>query len=309
MEVVKFLIVGAGAVGGFFGGKLLEKGEDVTFLVREGRKQILQEKGLVIKSEMGSAKLLPKLIMKGEAAGPFDVILLSTKAYHLDQAIEDVRPYVGENTIILPLLNGMAHFEKLDQKFGKEKVIGGLCYIEATLDREGAIIQKGPMHTVIFGERTGEKTDRILKLAAAFEGTKVNFQLSMNIEQELWNKYLFIATMSGITTIMRAPIGPICELPSGKETIKRLINEIITVMQKVGAPVTEQLESIQMEKITSLDPEMKSSMQRDMEKGLPIEGEHLHGYLLQIAKQHNIEVPILETVYTNLKVYEKGIGL
>jgi len=303
---MKFLVVGAGAVGGYFGGRLLEKGADVTFLVREGRMRNLQEKGLVIHSDYGNATLSPKTIIAGEEVEPYDVILLSTKAYHLDNAIDDIRPYVGENTMVIPLLNGMAHYNKLDEQFGKEKVIGGLCYIEATLDSEGAVIQKGPLHMLVYGERSGQESERIIKLAVALKGTKADFQLSSTIIEDLWHKYLFIATMSGITTLMRAPIGPICKHPSGMETIKQLTKEIIDVMNVAGAPISNELETIQMEKIANLAPEMKSSMQRDMEKGLPVEADHLHGYLLEIAKTADLPVPVLEAVYANLKIYERS---
>lgn len=304
--LMKFLVVGAGAVGGYFGGRLLEKGADVTFLVREGRRRNLQEKGLVIHSDYGSATLSPKTIITGEEVEPYDIILLSTKAYHLDNVIDDVRPYVGENTMVIPLLNGMAHYNKLDEQFGKEKVIGGLCYIEATLDSEGAVIQKGPLHMLVYGERSGQESERIIKLAVALKGTKADFQLSSTIIEDLWHKYLFIATMSGITTLMRAPIGPICKHPSGMETIKQLTKEIIDVMNVAGAPISNELETIQMEKIANLAPEMKSSMQRDMEKGLPVEADHLHGYLLEIAKTADLPVPVLEAVYANLKIYERS---
>lgn len=304
--LVKFLVVGAGAVGGYFGGRLLEKGADVTFLVREGRRRNLQEKGLVIHSDYGNATLSPKTIIAGEEVELYDVILLSTKAYHLDNAIDDIRPYVGENTMVIPLLNGMAHYNKLDEQFGKEKVIGGLCYIEATLDSEGAVIQKGPLHMLVYGERSGQESERIIKLADALKGTKADFQLSSTIIEDLWHKYLFIATMSGITTLMRAPIGPICNQPSGMETIKQLTKEIIDVMNVAGAPISNELETIQMEKIANLAPEMKSSMQRDMEKGLPVEADHLHGYLLEIAKTADLPVPVLESVYANLKIYERS---
>jgi 2-dehydropantoate 2-reductase len=303
--LVKFLVVGAGAVGGYFGGRLLEKGADVTFLVREGRRRNLQENGLVIQSDYGNVTLSPKTIIAGEEVEPYDVIFLSTKAYHLDNAIDDVRPYVGENTMVIPLLNGMAHYNKLDKQFGNEKVIGGLCYIEATLDSKGAVIQKGPLHMLVYGERSGQESERIIKLAEVFKGIKADFQLSTTIIEDLWHKYLFIATMSGITTLMRAAIGPICDHPSGIETIKQLTKEIIDVMNVAGAPLSNELETIQMEKIANLAPEMKSSMQRDMEKGLPVEADHLHGYLLEIAKTNNLSVPVLEAVYANLKIYER----
>ena len=303
---MKFLVVGAGAVGGYFGGRLLENGNDVTFLVREGRRRSLRERGLVIQSDYGNVTLSLKTIISGEEVEPYDVILLSTKAYHLDKAIEDVRPYVGENTMVVPLLNGMAHYHKLDEQFGNEKVIGGLCYIEATLDSGGAVIQKGPLNMLVYGERSGQESERIINLSEAFKGTKAEFQLSSTIIEDLWHKYLFIATMSGITTLMRAPIGPICNHPSGMETIKQLTKEIIDVMNVAGAPISNELETIQMEKIANLAPEMKSSMQRDMEKGLPVEADHLHGYLLEIAKTADLPVPVLEAVYANLKIYERS---
>ena len=299
--------MGAGAVGGYFGGRLLEKGEDVSYFVREGRQKQLQELGLDIESIHGNVLLQPKTILAGEEAGPFDVILLATKSYHLDGAIKDIRPYITKETVILPLLNGISHFETLDKEFGAEKVIGGLCSVESTLDSKGRIIQTSPIHDFFFGERSGEKTERILKIADAFSGTKANFRLSDNINQDLWHKYMFISTMSGITTLMRQPIGPIRETESGHHTIKRLQSEIFGIMKSVNAPIAEEIESIQMKQIAELGYTMKSSMQRDMEKLAQVEVEHLHGYLLEIAKREKMDVPVLEAVYANLKIYQEQL--
>lgn len=304
---MKILIIGAGAVGGYFGGRLLEKGEDVTYLVREGRQKQLQDLGLDIESINGNVLLHPKTILAGEEAGPFDVILLTTKSYHLAGAMKDIRPYVTDETVILPLLNGISHFETLEKEFGLGKVIGGLCFVESTLDSKGRIIQTSPGHDFVFGERSGEKTERIMKIADAFSGTKANFRLSDNINQDLWHKYMFISTMSGITTLMRQPIGPIRETESGKQTIKRLQSEIYKVMKSVDAPIAEEIESMQMKQIAGLGYTMKSSMQRDMEKLAQVEVEHLHGYLLEIARRKDIDVPVLEAVYANLKIYQEQL--
>jgi 2-dehydropantoate 2-reductase len=304
---MKILVIGAGAVGGYFGGRLLEKGEDVTYLLREGRQKQLQDLGLDIESIHGNALLHPKIILAGEEAGPFDVILLTTKSYHLDGAIKDIRPYVTEETVILPLLNGILHFETLDKEFGANKVIGGLCFVESTLDSKGRIIQTSPGHDFVFGERSGEKTERIMKIADAFSGTKANFRLSENISQDLWHKYMFISTMSGITTLMRQPIGPIRETESGNHTIKRLQSEIFKIMKSVDAPIAEEIETMQMKQITGLGYTMKSSMQRDMEKLAQVEVEHLHGYLLEIAQREKIDVPVLEAVYANLKIFQEQL--
>ncbi|MBS4213675.1 MULTISPECIES: ketopantoate reductase family protein [Neobacillus] len=301
---MRILVVGAGAVGGYFGGRLQEKGVDVTFLVREGRKKQLDQTGLVIDSVHGKVTLTPKTILSGEEADAFDLILLSTKAYHLQGAFDSFRQYVNEKTAILPLLNGISHIEQLAAEFGQERIIGGLCFIETTLDQEGRIIQTSPRHDIVFGELSGEKTDRILKIEDAFSGTKSVYRLSDNINQDLWNKYLFISTMSGITTLMRAPIGPIREMPSGRATIEKLSQEIISVMNKMGAPLPEDIAALQLNQIDSLGYSMKSSMQRDMEKQLSVEADHLHGYVLTIARKEQIPVPVLEAVYANLKVYE-----
>jgi len=301
---MRVLVVGAGAVGGYFGGRMAEKGLDVTFLVREGRRKQLQERGLVIESVHGNFSFQPKTIVTGEKSEPFEVILLATKAYHLKGAIQDIRPYVTENTIILPVLNGIRHFDLLDQAFGADKIIGGLCFIESTLDSEGKVIQTSPAHELVFGERTGAKTERIGKMEEAFSGTKANIRLSDQINRDLWHKYLFISTMSGITTLMGAPIGPIRNNESGHHTIERLLNEIIAVMNRLEAPIADNIASAQMKQIDGLDFEMKASMQRDMEKNSQIEADHLHGYLLEAAHKGQIPVPVLEAVYANLKIYE-----
>lgn len=306
---MKILVVGAGAIGGYFGGRLQEKGEDVTFLVREGRRKQLEKTGLVIESVHGNVTLIPKTIMAGEKTASFDVILFSTKAYHLEGAIDDIRPYVGRETIILPLLNGIEHLSKLEDAFGQDRIIGGLCFIETTLDSEGKVIQTSPVHKLVFGERSGEKTERVLKVEEAFNGTKANFYLSDHINRDLWHKYLFISTMSGITTLMGAPIGPIREQPYGRATIMQLTREIIAIMKRINAPLANDIESVQMKQIDGLGYDMKSSMQRDMEKHLPVEADHLQGYLLKIAHKEELFVPVLAAVYANLKVYENVLKL
>jgi 2-dehydropantoate 2-reductase len=304
---MRILVVGAGAVGGYFGGRLLEKGEDVTFLIREGRKKQLEESGLAIESVHGNVVLTPKIILSGEEAGSFDVILLSTKAYHLEGAIESFRQYVSKDTMILPLLNGIVHITKLVDEFGEDRVIGGLCFIETTLDQEGKVIQSSSKHDIVFGELSGERSERILKIETAFSETKTGYRLSENIKKDLWQKYLFIATMSGITTLMRAPIGPIRENASGRATISQLLKEIVAVMKRQDAPLTDDIEIQQMNQIDMLGFSMKASMQRDMEKSQLVEADHLHGYLLDIARREGLAVPVLEAIYANLKIYENQL--
>ncbi|OAK02156.1 2-dehydropantoate 2-reductase [Bacillus wiedmannii] len=304
---MRILVLGAGGVGGFFGGRLVEKGEDVTFLVRSKRKQQLEEKGLVIRSVNGDFSFQPKLITKEDRTSPFDVILFSTKAYHLNEAIQDLKPFVGENTVIIPLLNGIAHVSLLQKEFGEEKVIGGLCFIETTLNDQGEIVQTSAANRLLFGEMKFQDSERIQHIAKAFAGTKSSFVLSENITQDMWHKYLFITVMSGVTTLMRAPIGPIRESEGGRDFIQNLFEECVQIMRYIGAPIKEDIVQEHMKTIDKISYDMKSSMQRDMEKGSSIEGKHIQGYLLDVAEQFSMEAPLLGAVYQNLKVYEEMI--
>lgn len=302
---MRILVLGAGGVGGFFGGRLVEKGEDVTFLVRSKRKKQLEERGLVIRSVNGDFSFQPKLITKEDRTAPFDVILFSTKAYHLNEAIQDLKPFVGESTVIIPLLNGIAHLSLLQKEFGEEKVIGGLCFIETTLNDEGEIVQTSAANRLVFGEMKSQHAEKIKHISKAFAGTKSSFVLSENITQDMWHKYLFITVMSGVTTLMRAPIGPIRESEGGHDFIRNLFEECVQIMRCIGAPVKDDITEEHMKTIDKISYDMKSSMQRDMEKGSSIEGTYLQGYLLDVAKQFSIEAPLLGVVYQNLKVYEE----
>lgn len=304
-DSVKVLVVGAGAVGGYFGGRLLEKGGDVAFLVREKREKQLQERGLVIKSVHGDVTLTPNTLKAGEKAGCYDVVMFANKAYHLPKAIEDVKPFINKNTLILPLLNGMAHMEVLWKEFGKENVLGGLCFIETTLDEQGTIIQSSFSHDVKFGEWSGEITERVKELERLFSNCNARFRLSGRIVTDMWQKYLFITAMSGVTTLFRAPMGPIYKGEYGQDILYTLLKEIAAIMRAHGAPIDEDIEQKQLILMNQMMPEMKSSMQRDMEKGYEVEVDHLQGYLLRLAKNYDINTPLLKTVYHNLKIYEQ----
>ncbi|MBU9720796.1 MULTISPECIES: ketopantoate reductase family protein [Bacillaceae] len=304
---MKILILGAGAVGAYFGGRLLEKGEDVTFLVREKRQEQLKKNGLLIKSKHGDVHVQPKTILADAEDEPYDVVILATKAYHLDNALKSIEPFVREYTSIIPLLNGIEHMEELRAFFSPEQVLGGMCFVESTLDSDGAVIQTSDMHEAVFGEWNRAETERVLAIEEVFSGTKTTFRRSDNIQQEMWHKYLFITTVSGITSLMRSPIGPIRDTMEGRTYIQQLFEEIRLTMEAHRAPIAEGIIEKQMVTIEKQAPSMKSSMLRDIEKGAPIEGDHLQGYLLLLAERYGVETPLLRLVYQHLKVYEKNL--
>lgn len=295
---MKILVVGAGAVGGYFGARLAEKGEDVTFLVRERRFEELCA-GLHVKSLHGDITYSPRLIRTGEK-GTFDVILLSTKAYHLEQVLEDIKPFVATDTYILPLLNGMAHLKQLEQHFGAERVLGGLCFIESTLDAQGHIVQTSPSHHLLFGPLPGTRPDRLEELKQHLEGTLAPIKYSDSITSDMWNKYLFITTFSGVTSLFRSAIGPIRSQEEGMMMIRRLATEAKEAMERQGAVFSDGIEQIQQQQIAQMDETMKSSLQRDMEKGNEVESAHLFGTLLSKDEATQVMLP---AIYANIEIY------
>jgi 2-dehydropantoate 2-reductase len=204
---MRILVVGAGAIGGYFGGRLLQANRDVTFLVRERRAAQLRETGLVIRSPAGDLHVPgPPVVLATDLRHPYDLILLSCKAYDLQSAIESFAPAVGPGTVILPLLNGMKHLDVLDTRFGPTAVFGGLCLISAALDAQGRILHLNDTHGLTFGERSGQPSERAQAIQAQLAAAPFTARLSDNILQAMWEKWAFIAAAAGITCLMRAAV-------------------------------------------------------------------------------------------------------
>ncbi|MGG0891901.1 ketopantoate reductase family protein [Cytobacillus horneckiae] len=301
---MRILVVGAGGIGGYFGARLVEKGEDVTFLVRPNRYNLLKENGLRLKSIHGDYSFSPQLITAdSKTASTFDIVLVSTKSYHLKQAINDVKSFVSEGTMVLPLLNGMAHMDRLVSEFPGQ-VLGGLCFIETAVSSEGDIVQTSAMHKLVFGEMDGSKSERINKVIHCFEGTKAPIIYSDKVMEDMWNKYLFITVLSGVTTLFRSPIGAIRESSGGLDFIRTLFKEVESVMLAGGAQLSEGIIEKHMATVEAQASGMKSSMLRDIENGQETEGAHLQGELVRLAEKKGINVPYLHAIYQNLSVYE-----
>jgi 2-dehydropantoate 2-reductase len=300
---MRILIVGAGAVGGYFGGRLVEAGRDVTFLVRERRRQELMNGGLVIHSVHGDWRGDVATLVSGESTRPFDLILLSVKAYHLEAAVRDVKPYVGEETRILPLLNGIAHLDRLQAVFGGERVLGGLCFIETTLNADGEVEQYSQRHDLFYGALTDRQRANLNRLSETVAGIRAVVRHSEDITREIWKKYLFIATFSGITSLMQTAIGPVREVPGGAESLSRLLTDIVAAASIREPQLVPRLKEEVAQTLSELAPAMKSSMLRDMEKGVAVEVDHLHGFLLNLAGPE-ADLPLLRAVVARLKAYE-----
>ena len=300
---MRILVVGAGAIGGYFGGRLLQAGRDVTFLVRPRRAVLLAKYGLSIRSRFGDFhRPAPPLVSKEDLAEPFDLILLSCKAYDLDGAITSFAGAVGPNTAILPLLNGMRHLDVLADRFGVERVLGGLCVISATLDADGGIVHLNELHALTFGELDGSRSQRIETVASTLVGAGFDARLTDEIRQEMWEKWVFIAAAAGITCLMRAAIGDIVAA-GASDLATKLLNECAAIAAIEGFPPRqlplEQARTI----LTAAGSPLKASMLRDIEGGMPVEGDHIFGDLLRRAVKSD-EHSVLRIAYLHVKAYE-----
>lgn len=301
---MKILVVGAGGIGGYFGGRLLAAGRDVTFLVRPRRRAELAERGLIVRSPHGDIERRnPPTAATSEFDRPFDLILLSCKSYDLADATESFAPAVGPESAILPLLNGMTHLDTLDERFGAERVLGGQCFISATLEDNGDVMHMNRNHTITFGERDGSRSKRIEAVLATFSGAGVNPELSTAIVHEMWEKWVFIATLAGITCLMRASIGGILSA-DGAGITTALLEECSGIAAAGGYPPRPPSLERARSMLFAPGSTLKASMLRDMERGARTEGEHVLGELLRLAPHAPGPSSLLRLAYTHVKSYE-----
>jgi len=305
---MKILVVGAGAVGGYFGARLAKAGRDVTFLVRPSRAQHLRSEGLRIISSSGDLALQPETITAEDLCSPFDIILLSVKAPALSQAMEDMAPAVGPGTMIYPVLNGMRHIETLTHRFGERLVLGGVCLISADLDEQQRIVQMGPIQKLIYGELNCETTPRIQSFDETLRGAGFDTELSGNIMQAMWEKWVFIASFGLITCLFNGSIGEVNEVLGGEQAAIEALDECIAIATACGfAPSPTFLERPR-QLVTAKGSKFTSSMYRDMHKGAPVEVETILGDLLKHGQSHQLKTPLLEAACVRLRVYQNSIS-
>jgi 2-dehydropantoate 2-reductase len=300
---MRILVVGAGGIGGYYGGRLLSAGRDVTFLVRQRRAAQLAASGLVVRSQFGDLDLpSPPTVMAGDIESPFDLILLSCKAYDLEAAMEALAPACGPDTLILPVLNGMRHMDLLKARFGESRVLGGLCLISVVLDPEGQILHLNDLHGLTFGEPAGGFTPRIEAVASALTGAGFDARLSESILQDMWEKWIFIATGAGSTCLMRASIGDIVAAGAAPIVMSLLAESSAIAAAEGYPPRTPAIERAR-DAYTKPGSTMTASMLRDMERGGPIEADQIIGDLLRRGGDPAAN-PTLRAVLAHLKSYE-----
>ncbi len=303
---MRILVVGAGAVGGYFGGRLGQAGRDVTFLVRAKRAEELKAKGLQIISRYGDLVLHPQTITADRITGPYDVILLSVKNYSLSAAMNDFAAAVGPETMIFPMLNGMRHVDLLVKRFGKEAVLGGVCLVSTEVDDEGRIRQLTDFQRLIYGELDGRSTPRLQRLDETLRGAGFDARTSDNILRDMWQKWVQLATLGALTCLLRGNLGEILAVPGGAEIARMALNESSSIASANGHPQSAAFLEDQTAKLAAGGSQLTSSMYRDLKKGAPVEVDTILGDLLERGRKHGLATPILQAAYVNLAIYERG---
>jgi 2-dehydropantoate 2-reductase len=301
---LRILVLGAGGVGGYFGGRLVEAGGDVTFLVRERRAAELAADGLVIKSPCGDATLRVQTARAGEPLAPFDVVLLCCKAYDLESAMDSIAPAMGAESAVLPVLNGLSHLDRLDRRFGAARVLGGLAQIAATIGAGGRIEHLNKLHRVVFGERDGRRSARVTTLAALLAKARFDSALSDQIVLEMWEKFVLLASLAGMTCLMRASVGAIMAASEGEALMGEFVAECTAVATAAGHAPRASFQSRTQGLLTERGSTFTASMLRDIERGGPTEGDHILGDLLRRARALGVATPLLRTAVCHVEAYE-----
>ena len=305
---MRLLVVGAGSTGGYVGGRLAEKGRDVTFLVRPGRAAQLREQGLRIKSPHGDTTLQPKVLTASEISAPFDAILLTVKGFQLESAMEDIAPAVGPETMILPFLNGMRHMEVLSHRFTPHNVPGCVLKIATVLEDDGRIVQLTPMIDLAYGELDGTTTPRMRALDEFMQGANVGARLSPGIHREMWEKWILLSSLGAITCLMRGTIGEIEAVPGGAAFALQVFDEVVAIVKAEGVPPSDAFLSATRQQITAKGSPAAPSMYRDLQSGRPVEVENIIGDLVRLGTKAGITCPLLSAAYANLSLYQKRIS-
>jgi 2-dehydropantoate 2-reductase len=302
---MKILILGAGGIGGYYGGRLAQAGADVTFLVRPKRREQLACDGLVVESPIGNIKMPVKTVLAEELGPGYDVVLFTCKAYDLDSAMDAVAPAMKGATALVPLLNGLAHFDALDARFGAANVMGGTAHINVMLRPDGVIWHVDSLQNMLFGERDRARSERALALDELTKRAKIGGGLSEDIVQDLWEKLVFLSALAATTCLFRGNVREIVGAPGGKDAMRRALAANAAIATAEGrAPRPTALQRFN-ERLTDPEGLWSASMLRDLEGGGRVEADHVVGWMLERARKHHVDDTILSIAYTHLKTYER----
>jgi 2-dehydropantoate 2-reductase len=304
---MRTLFAGAGATGGYFGGRLAQHGKDITFLVRPARAATLARRGLRIHSPAGETTVQPRTVTAGTLDGPYDLVVLAVKSFALDQVLADLEPAIGPSTVVIPLLNGMRHLDTLLEAFGPAHVYGGVCMIAGTLNDEGDVVQMSGLHKLAYGPLTGTD-DRLAAVTEALSGAEFESRPSDDIVQEMWEKWVFLAGTGIVNVLMRGTIGEVEAAPGGAAFANAVVDEALAVAEAAGHRPRPAQEDFLRTSITAKGSPTTTSMYRDLAAGARVEADPIVADLVARADALGVPVPLLHAARVNLAVYQARLG-
>lgn len=302
---MRILMLGAGGIGGYFGGRMQAAGGDVSFLVRPGRAAQLARDGLRVQSPFGDLTLPAQTVTQETLDSTYDVVFVSCKAYDLASAIEAIAPAVGPETAVIPLLNGIRHVDLLVERFGAARVQGGVALISVALAADGTVQHLNKVHKLIVGSRSASENRWLAPLVELLGKCGVDFTHSPNVVQAMWDKVVFLATLAGSTCLMRASVGVIMGTLAGEGFINGLLDECAAIAAANGRKLADPQLTVFRNMLTDRNSPLVASMLRDVEAGKPTEADHILGDMIAWGESKQVATPLLRLAYSHLQAYER----
>ncbi len=303
---MKIAVFGTGGVGGYFGGRLAQAGNDVTFIARGAHLEAIRRQGLKVESIAGDFEVNPAAASDDPAAiGPVDLVLVGVKAPQVPGAAEAIKPLVGPGTLVVPLQNGVEAAGQLARTLGPAHVLGGLCKLMATIAGPGRIRHLGMPPRIVFGEMDNTASNRVKGLKAIFDGCQgLEAQIAEDIHAAIWGKFIFIAGFGGVGAVTRVAAGIMRTLPETRSLIEAVMDEIRRLAQARGVALPEDVVERSMAAVDALPPEGTASMQRDIMAGRPSELGSQNGAVVRLAREAGVPVPANDFIYRALTAQE-----
>lgn len=303
---MRIAIFGTGGVGGYFGGRLAQAGEDVTFIARGEHLRAIRAKGLKVDSTSGDFTIYPaKATDDVNEAGAVELVILGVKAWQVPEAARTMKPLVGANTTVLPMENGVDAVPQLVAELGADRVVGGLCRIVSYVVEPGHIRHAGFTPSIVIGELDNRRTERITRIEQVLQRAGLDVTIAEDIQVALWMKFLFIASFSGVGAVANAPAGVLRRDPKWRGQILSAMAEIHSVAHARGVELPAKAIETVMASIDGLPEDATSSMQRDIAAGKPSELESQNGTVVRMAHEAGVDVPTHELIYRTLRPLEQ----
>ncbi|MBN8969953.1 MAG: 2-dehydropantoate 2-reductase [Rhizobiales bacterium] len=303
---MRIAVIGSGGVGGYFGARLAQGGADVTFLARGAHLAAMRSEGLTV--EGPDALHLDKVQATDDPAkmGVADLVMFAVKLWDTDTVLEQIRPVVGPDTVLISFQNGVLKDTYLRAKYSPAQIMGGVGYVATTIDRPGVIRQTGPMQRLIFGEFDGRRSERGEAFLRACQSGGINAELSPNINRDIWQKFVFLVGLSGTTTSIRLPIGPIRENPQTRQFLLDVMREVVAVGRAHGVDLPEDYAELRLKLADDVAYDMSASMHHDLQNGRPLEVRWLSGGVVELGKQVGVPTPLNRAIADILALSAQG---